>query len=114
MFDCIFCKIVNGDIPTDLIYESKTVVAFHDINPQAPIHILVIPKKHINTLNDIDKIDKNLLGDLQIVASEIAKIKKIEIDGYRTIINCNKNGGQTVFHIHLHLIGGRKLNWPPG
>ena len=114
MIDCLFCKIVSGKISSDFVYEDDRVVAFHDINPQAPIHILIIPKEHISTLNDIRDKDKKLLGNLQLIASKIAKENNIQSDGFRTVYNCNKDAGQTVFHIHLHLLGGRSLGWPPG
>ena len=114
MIDCLFCKIVSGKISSDFVYEDDSVVAFHDINPQAPIHILIIPKEHISTLNDIRDKDKKLLGSLQLIASKIAKENNIQSDGFRTVYNCNENAGQTVFHIHLHLLGGRSLGWPPG
>ena len=114
MTDCLFCKMVNGDIKPDIAYENEDVLAFHDMHPQAPVHILVIPKRHISTLNDLKGVDNDIAGKLIIAAADIAKEQGIAEDGYRTVINCNQNGGQTVFHIHLHLLGGRPLNWPPG
>ena len=114
MSDCLFCKILNGEIPADVVYESDTALAFRDINPQAPTHVLVIPRKHISTINDIGTDDEQLVGHLFSVAKEIAAKEGIEDDGYRVVMNCNEGAGQTVFHIHLHLLGGRQLTWPPG
>ena len=114
MSDCLFCKIVNREIPTDFLYEDENVVAFRDIKPQAPTHILIIPREHIGTLNDINQSHKELLGAIQLTASYLAKEEGIYEEGYRTVFNCNRDAGQTVFHIHLHLLGGRSLDWPPG
>lgn len=111
--DCLFCKIVAGDIPADIVYESDTAVAFRDINPQAPTHVLVIPRKHIATINDLAPDDDALVGSLYSVAREIAFAEGIADDGYRTVMNCNASAGQTVFHIHLHVLGGRSMGWPP-
>ena len=110
----LFTKIINREIPADIIYENDEIIAFNDINPQAPIHILIVPKKEISTINDIDEEDKVLIGKMFIVAKKIAKDLKIDESGYRTVFNCNEHGGQTVYHIHLHLLGGRQLSWPPG
>ena len=112
--DCLFCKIVAGEIPVDLVYESETAIAFRDINPQAPTHILVIPRKHIATINDIEDEDKEIIGSLYTAARDIAVQEGIAEDGYRAVMNCNEGAGQTVFHIHLHLLGGRPMGWPPG
>ena len=112
--DCLFCKIIAGDISADIVYESDTALAFRDINPQAPTHVLVIPRKHIATLNDIDESDEALVGSLYSAAREIAAAEGIADDGYRAVMNCNAAAGQTVFHIHLHVLGGRSLQWPPG
>ncbi|SMN14436.1 Bis(5'-nucleosyl)-tetraphosphatase (asymmetrical) [uncultured Candidatus Thioglobus sp.] len=112
MSNCLFCKIIAGDIPAEKIYEDADVLAFHDIGSQAPHHFLVIPKKHIATLNDVD--DAALLGKLTLTASKIAKDLGFSQDGYRVVMNCNEQGGQTVYHIHLHCLGGRNLSWPPG
>ena len=114
MSDCLFCKIISGEIPTDLVYEDKNVVAFRDINPQAPTHILIISREHIETLNDINQGHGDLLGAMQLTASYLAKEEGIYEEGFRTVFNCNRAAGQTVFHIHLHLLGGRSLVWPPG
>ena len=112
--DCLFCKIVAGEIPADIVYESDTVMAFRDINPQAPIHIVIIPREHIATINDIDPEHEALVGSLFSAARQIAADEGLSDDGYRVVMNCNEAAGQTVFHIHLHLLGGRQLRWPPG
>lgn len=114
MTDCLFCKIVNGDIPADLVYESDTAIAFRDINPQAPTHVLIIPRQHIATINDIKDSDQSIVGSLYSAARKVAAQEGIDADGYRAVMNCNAAAGQTVFHIHLHLLGGRDLSWPPG
>ena len=108
--DCIFCKIANKEIPSNLVYESENTVAINDINPVAPVHILVIPKKHIESLNELN--DKDLMAELLFSVKEIRK--KLNITDYRTVINTGKGAGQEVFHIHLHIISGRPLKWPPG
>ena len=110
----IFSKIINKEIHADILFENDKILAFRDISPQAPVHFLVIPKKEIRTINDINEEDKSLIGELFIVAKEIAKKEGIAENGYRTIFNCNEHGGQTVYHIHLHILGGRQLEWPPG
>ena len=110
---CIFCKIAQGKIGK-LIYEDKQVVAFNDLDPRAPVHILVIPRRHIETINDIIASDEALLGHIMIIAIQLACDKNIAATGYRLVINCNHSGGQAVFHIHLHLLGGRQMHWPPG
>ena len=110
----IFDKIINKEIPADIVYETDNILAFKDINPIAPIHILIIPKHTISTVNDISDTDSKVLSELLLSAKKIAKKMKIDKNGYRIIINCNEDGGQTVYHLHLHLIGGRKLSWPPG
>jgi histidine triad (HIT) family protein len=112
--DCLFCKIVAGKIPAELIYENDDVVAFKDISPQAPVHNLIIPKKHIAMINDINKEDETLIGKMFLAAKIIAKQEGIADDGYRTVMNCGESAGQTIFHIHLHLLAGRSLSWPPG
>tara|TARA_B100000941_G_scaffold122790_1_gene86461 strand:- start:1062 stop:1406 length:345 start_codon:yes stop_codon:yes gene_type:complete len=114
MSETIFDKIISRDIPAEIIYEDNNYLAFNDINPQAPIHILIIPKKRIPTINDIQLSDSDLIAGLFLAAKNIAIQKGIDEDGYRLVLNCNENGGQSVYHIHLHLIGGRKLSWPPG
>jgi histidine triad (HIT) family protein len=112
--DCLFCKILAGDIPADIVYESDTAIAFRDINPQAPTHVVIIPRRHIATINDIGEADQEIVGSLYSAARDIAAAEGIAEDGYRTVMNCNAAAGQTVFHIHLHLLGGRALGWPPG
>ncbi len=115
MSDCLFCKLVSGEIPSDVVFESEDVFAFKDINPQAPHHVLIIPKKHIATINDLDTdADAALITQLIFTATRIAKDLKIDQSGYRTVFNCNDQGGQDVYHIHLHLLGGRQMTWPPG
>lgn len=111
----IFKKIIDKEIPADIVFEDDICLAFRDVSPQAPTHILLIPKKEIRSLSDIDKSsDKELLGHLLVTAHDIAKNENLNEDGYRVVINTNKNGGQTVFHLHIHILGGRALNWPPG
>ena len=114
MNECLFCKMVSGVIPCDKVHENENVLAFRDIDPKAPTHILIIPKKHITTLNEINENDQDLLGELLLTARKIAKDEGIDTSGYRTVFNCNSDGGQTVFHIHMHLLGGRPMAWPPG
>ncbi len=114
MDDCLFCKIVNGEIKADIIFEDADVLAFNDIGAQAPQHFLVIPKKHITTLNDTSDEDAVLLGKLSLTASKLAKQFGFADAGYRIVMNCNEQGGQSVYHIHLHCLGGRQLSWPPG
>ena len=114
MADCLFCKIIDGEIPGDIVYENDSVLAFNDINPIAPVHILVIPKEHIATLNDLEEKHTQTMGELFLAAKKIASDKGISESGYRTVFNCNKDAQQTVFHIHLHLIAGRQMTWPPG
>ncbi len=112
--DCLFCKMINREIEPDIVYEDDHVLAFNDINPQAPTHVLVIPKKHIATLNDIQEEDLALVGRLHRTAAKLAGQYGFAEEGYRVVMNCNENGGQTVFHIHLHLMGGRQFTWPAG
>ena len=111
---CLFCKIIDGEIPANIVYQDEHVLAFHDINPHAPTHILCIPKKHISTTNDLSQEDEMVAGKLMTTASRLAKDLGFAEDGYRLTMNCNEHGGQTVFHIHLHLLGGRPFSWPPG
>lgn len=111
---CLFCKILAGTIPADIVYESDTAIAFRDINPKAPTHVLIIPRKHIATINEIEADDQAIVGSLYSAAREIAMHEGFSDQGYRAVMNCNEAAGQTVFHIHLHLLGGRTLTWPPG
>jgi histidine triad (HIT) family protein len=114
MFGCIFCQVATHEKPADILYEDEQCVVFRDINPQAPVHLLVIPRQHIPSLNeDLDRHEK-LLGHLLAVAARIARDQKIDGRGFRTVINTNAEAGQTVFHLHVHVIGGRILGWPPG
>lgn len=112
--NCLFCKIVAKQIPAKIAYEDDHILAFHDIAPQAPVHILLIPKKHIATLNDLTPADSDVAGRLIYQAKTLAKDLNFAENGYRLVMNCNADGGQTVFHIHLHLLAGRTLTWPPG
>ena len=112
MNPCLFCKMVAGEIKPDVVFEDESVLAFRDINPQAPVHILIIPKVHITTLNELD--NTLLAVHLLQTAISIAKQEGLSEDGYRTVFNCNKKGGQEVYHLHLHLLGGRQMVWPPG
>lgn len=114
MEDCIFCKIVNGQLPSKNVYEDHISMAFHDISPQAPTHILVIPKKHIRSLVEAEQIDKELIGHLNMVARKIADDRGISAKGYRLVLNSGLEAGQSVWHIHYHLLAGRKFTWPPG
>ena len=113
MTDTIFAKIINKEIPADIIYEDELALAFNDINPQAPTHFLVIPKKAIATINDIQVEDKALVGHLYWVAAHIARQQGFAEQGYRAVMNCNEYGGQTVYHIHLHVLAGKAMGWPP-
>jgi histidine triad (HIT) family protein len=112
--DCLFCKILAGEIPAEIVYESESAIGFRDINAQAPTHVLVIPRKHIATINDIEEADRELVGDLYLAAQQIAADEGMADSGYRAVMNCNEGAGQSVFHIHLHVLGGRPLTWPPG
>lgn len=113
MTDCLFCKIVAGQIPSKKVYEDEKAFAFEDIRPQAPMHVLVIPKKHIVDIKEASEADAELIGYCNLVAAKIARERKLE-GGYRTVYNVGADAGQSVFHLHLHLLGGRKLGWPPG
>ncbi len=112
--DCLFCRIAAGDVPADVVKQDERWVAFRDINPQAPTHILIIPRRHIPTLNDVGPEDADLLGELLLAAKQIAADEAIAESGYRAVLNCNAGAGQSVFHVHLHLLGGREMAWPPG
>jgi len=114
MTDTIFSKIVRREIPADIVYEDDEVLAFRDLNPQAPVHLLFIPKRPLATLNDATANDAELLGKLLLAAAAYAKQQGLAEPGYRTVINCNEDGGQTVFHLHVHLLAGRRMHWPPG
>ena len=114
MADCLFCQIIDGTIKGDVVAQNENAVAFRDINPQAPLHVLIVPRKHIATLNDLDESDGPLIGQLVQMATDIAKKEGVADDGYRLVWNCNRQAGQAVYHIHLHLLGGRAMHWPPG
>lgn len=110
----IFKKIIDKEIPADIVHEDEQCIAFRDIDPKAPTHIILIPKKEIPSMAEIDEIDKELIGHLYLVASKIAKDEGVSDSGYRLVVNTNKEGGQEVYHLHIHLLGGRQMNWPPG
>ncbi len=112
--DCLFCRIIAGQIPGNFVYQDDTLVAFKDINPQAPLHVLIVPRKHVATLNDLTTDEDMLVGTMLRRAAALAKEHGYHERGYRTVFNCNREAGQTVFHIHLHLLAGRGLSWPPG
>jgi histidine triad (HIT) family protein len=112
--DCLFCRIATGQIPSRKVFDDDAILAFEDINPQAPVHLLVIPRRHIPTLNDLTPDDDALVGRMHRVAATLAHDRGIADDGYRAVMNCNAHAGQSVWHIHLHLLGGRALHWPPG
>ena len=114
MSDCIFCKIADNTLPSRKVYEDEQCVAFEDINPQARVHILVIPKRHLSSLAEVQESDKALVGHLMMICAKIAKEKEIENSGYRVIANTGEGAGQTVFHLHFHVLGGRAFRWPPG
>ena len=114
MSDCLFCKILDGEVPADVIYENDTVLAFRDINPMAPTHVLIIPRQHVGTINDIDAEHELMVGRLFSAAKAIAAEEGLSEKGYRVVMNCGEGAGQSVFHIHLHLLGGRGFDWPPG
>lgn len=114
MSDCLFCKIAAKNIPSEIVYEDETLIAIKDINPSAPVHVLLIPKKHIVSLNDIGTADESLLGHIQLTAAQIAREQNVAADGYRLVNNCGTMGGQEVMHLHYHLLGGREMLWPPG
>ena len=112
--DCLFCKIIRREIPASIVYEDERVLAFNDINPQAPTHVLVVPKQHIPSLNELAAGDDQIVGEVVRRAAAIARERGVSAGGFRTVFNTNKDAGQTVFHIHLHLLGGRSMHWPPG
>jgi len=112
--DCLFCKIINKEIEANIVYEDKDILAFRDIHPQAPVHILIIPKQHIEKISDLDEQKKNIVSNLILTANSLARDNKIDKQGYRLVFNCGADAGQLIFHIHLHLLGGRKMAWPPG
>ncbi len=111
---CLFCRVVANEIPSKRVFEDDTLVAFHDVSPQAPVHVLIVPRRHIATLNDLGPGDEALIGSMLLRASAIAHDLGLASRGYRAVFNCNREAGQSVFHIHLHLLGGRPMGWPPG
>jgi histidine triad (HIT) family protein len=112
MDNCLFCKIINKEIPSSVVFEDDDVLAFNDVNPQAPVHILVVPKNHIGTTEELNETNYPMIGKLVLAASRIAK--DLNLEGYRLVLNCNEIAGQSIFHIHCHLLGGRPMGWPPG
>ncbi|MBU1699309.1 MAG: histidine triad nucleotide-binding protein [Candidatus Eisenbacteria bacterium] len=114
MKDCLFCRIIAGEIPADKVYEDDLIIAFRDVNPQAPTHILLIPKEHIATVNDLQKDHAELIGHIHLQARALAASEGIDELGYRIVVNCLADAGQSVFHLHFHLLGGRSMKWPPG
>lgn len=114
MTDCLFCKIIDGEVEADIVHRDERVVGFHDINPQAPHHVLFVPREHVATSNDLTPDNVDLVGALFLAAGQYARDNGIAGDGWRAVINCNEGAGQSVFHIHLHLLGGRPMHWPPG
>ncbi|HTP52266.1 MAG TPA: histidine triad nucleotide-binding protein [Anaeromyxobacteraceae bacterium] len=114
MPDCLFCKIVRKEIPARLVHEDEEVVAFEDLNPQAPVHVLVVPRRHVASLNELEPGDDALVGKLLRVAAKVARERGVADPGWRAVVNVNRDGGQLVFHVHLHCLGGRPMFWPPG
>jgi histidine triad (HIT) family protein len=112
--DCLFCKIIAGEVPAKIVHQDEHLIAFQDINPQAPMHVLIVPRRHVPTLNDLEPSDDQLVGEMVRRAAAIARERGHADQGYRTVFNCNPGAGQTVFHIHLHVLGGRSFTWPPG
>ena len=112
--DCLFCNIANGTIPGEIVYQDDDVVAFKDLHPQAPQHLLIIPRKHISTVNDFSEENAQVFGKLGVAASKLAKTLGVDESGYRLVLNCNGDGGQVVFHVHMHFLAGRQMSWPPG
>ena len=114
MSDDLFLKIINREVPADIVYETDDVLGFRDINPQAPVHVLIIPKEHIRTMDDLNSSHSGVIGAMFLAAAEIARSEGLADEGYRVVMNCKQAGGQMVYHIHLHLLGGRQMHWPPG
>lgn len=114
MTDCLFCKIALGELPTDVVYQDAEVVAFRDIDPQAPVHVLVIPRRHVTGFSDASEADASLLGKLCLTAARVASMEGIEESGYRTVVNSGPDANQSVHHLHMHVLGGRPMTWPPG
>ena len=111
---CLFCRIARGEIPATIVHQDDRLIAFRDINPQAPTHLLIIPREHVATLNDLGASHREIVGDMHLLAAALARSEGVADGGWRTVMNCGSDGGQTVFHLHLHVLGGRPLRWPPG
>ncbi|MBI3609612.1 MAG: histidine triad nucleotide-binding protein [Nitrospirae bacterium] len=114
MTSCLFCRLVKKEIPSRIVHEDDTVLAFEDVHPQAPVHILVVPKKHLDSLSHLTPTDRDLMGSLFLIVNKLAQARNLARDGFRTVINTGPDGGQTVYHLHIHLLGGRPMAWPPG
>ena len=114
MLDCIFCRIASHEIPATVVYEDEQLIAFEDIDPQAPVHVLIVPKKHVRSLSELKENEADLLSHMLLTAKHVATLLHTNYSGFRVILNCNPDGGQTVYHLHAHVLGGRKMNWPPG
>jgi histidine triad (HIT) family protein len=112
--DCIFCKIAQGEIPAKIVHKDEKLVAFRDVAPQAPVHLLIIPVRHLSTIKELKTEDRELVGDMVLLANRLANDEGISDDGYRLVLNCGPHGGQTAYHVHMHVLGGRALHWPPG
>ena len=114
MSDCLFCKIANGEVPTSFVYEDDQVVAFNDIDPKAPVHVVIIPRQHVTTVADLGSDPEGVMSKLTRAANQVAEDRGVDVSGYRLVVNCQADGGQRVFHLHMHLLGGRRMSWPPG
>ena len=114
MLDCIFCRIASHEISSTVVYEDDQIIAFEDIDPQAPVHVLIVPKRHVGSLSELKENELDLLDQMLLAVKHIATLTHIDYSGFRVVLNCNPDGGQTVYHLHAHLLGGRKMNWPPG
>ena len=114
MSDCLFCKIANGEVPTSFVYEDGQVVAFNDIDPKAPVHVVIIPRQHVTTVADLGSDPAGVMSKLTRAANQVAEYRGVDVSGYRLVVNCQADGGQSVFHLHMHLLGGRRMSWPPG
>lgn len=114
MSDCIFCRIASHEVASTIVYEDEHMIAFEDIDPQAPVHVLIVPKRHVRSVSELKETEVELLDQMLLTAKHVAALMHVEHSGFRVVLNCNPDGGQTVYHLHAHLLGGRKMNWPPG